>query len=59
VNHGTNLLLEVAEACRRWVPAELWLGTVWQPAGYRGKPDRARYRRRRGEPADGVPSDAG
>ncbi|MFE4703557.1 hypothetical protein ACFRIC_41540 [Streptomyces sp. NPDC056738] len=41
-----NVTPDVELACSRWVPPDLWHGRKWQPAGYKGRPDRAGHRRR-------------
>lgn len=58
-----NFTPDVEEACKRWVPADLWHGNVWQPSGYKGRPDRAGHHRRLRERQQSVgaapPYDAG
>jgi hypothetical protein len=41
-----DITTDVEQACSRLVPPHLWHGTIWQPKGYKGRPDRTGHRRR-------------
>ncbi|MFD5818429.1 hypothetical protein [Streptomyces sp. NPDC127038] len=41
-----NVTTDVEQACSRWAPPGLWHGNIWQPKGYKGRPDHGGHRRR-------------